>query len=79
MKSFTRPYWITLTVTLPQLLIFLYYLAIYGVISTLLKPENLKYWTLYGGILGSMVLSASAYAILISICVENQSAGLTRC
>lgn len=65
MKTFTRPYWIALTVTLPQLLIFLYYIAIYGVVSSLLKPENMQYWTLYGGILGSMGLSASAYAIFL--------------
>lgn len=67
MKTFTRPYWIALTVTLPQLLIFLYYLAIYGVISSLLKPANLKYWTLYGGLLGSMVLSATAYALYLQL------------
>src|SRR5512145_959033 len=67
MKTFTRPYWIALTVTLPQLLIFLYYLAIYGVVSSLLKPENLQYWALYGGILGSMVLAASAYAIYLQV------------
>src|SRR5512139_3460668 len=67
MKIFTRPYWIALTVTLPQVLIFFYYMAVYGVVSSLLTPENLQYWYLYGGALGCMVLSASAYAIYLQL------------
>jgi len=67
MKIFARPYWILLTVTLPQSLILLYYLGIHGIISSLLKPEHIHYWLLYGLGLGGLMVAASAYAIFLQI------------
>lgn len=67
MKAFTRPYWIFVTVTVPQCLIILYYLGIYGIISSLLEARHLDYWFLYGGILGVLIVSATAYALFLQI------------
>lgn len=67
MKIFTRPYWIFLTVTLPQSLIVFYYLGIYSIISSLLEPRHLDYWILYGAILGGLIVAASAYAAFLQI------------
>lgn len=65
MKIFTKPYWIFLTVTIPQILIIFYYLGIYGVISSLLESRHLDYWFLYGIILGLLIIASSAYAVFL--------------
>lgn len=67
MKIFTRPYWIFLTVTLPQSLIVFYYLGIYSIISSLLEPRHLDHWILYGAILSGLIVAASAYAAFLQI------------
>ena len=67
MKIFARPYWILLTVTIPQSLIILYYLGIHGVISSLLEPKHLEYWIGYGAALGGLIVAASAYAAFLQI------------
>lgn len=61
MKLFARPYWIVLTVTIPQCLILLYYSGVYGIISSLLEPENIAYWVRYGTVLGGLIIAASVY------------------
>ena len=67
MKLFARPYWIFLTVTIPQSLILLYYLGIHGIIASLLKPEHIDYWFRYGTALGGLIVAASAYAVFLQI------------
>jgi hypothetical protein len=71
MKIFTKPYWIFLTVTIPQILIIIYYLGIYGIISSLLEAKHLDYWLLYGIILGLLITSSSAYAVFLQARMQS--------
>lgn len=48
MKSLNRPFWILATITIPHLLFALLCFNSFGVIKTLLKPENLELWQSFG-------------------------------
>lgn len=63
MKNLLKPYWILLTVTLPQLVMFSIYLANYQIIKSLLSSSHLWYWTVYGLLFGLSCLAATGYGL----------------
>jgi hypothetical protein len=67
MKNLIKPYWILITVTLPQLLMFGLYSSSYQIIKSLLSPRNLYYWKAYGLILGGAWALATGYSIWATV------------
>lgn len=63
MKNLIKPYWILLTVTLPQLIMFWLYGSSYNIIKSLLTADTLYYWKGYGLLLGGAFVAATSYAI----------------
>ncbi|HXC05006.1 MAG TPA: MSEP-CTERM sorting domain-containing protein, partial [Bacteroidia bacterium] len=63
MKTFSKPQWLLLALTLPQVLLFLSFVSTYRIIGTLLKPEALELWLHYGLALGLLCLCATGYAV----------------
>lgn len=63
MKNLIKPYWILITVTLPQFLMFCLYGSSFNVIKSLLSPQNLHYWKAYGLILGGAWVLATGYSV----------------
>jgi len=61
MNLSTKPYWLFITVTLPQTLIILYFFAVYAIIGSLLQEENLRYWHLFALLLGVFMTSITGY------------------
>ncbi|EAY27685.1 MSEP-CTERM sorting domain-containing protein [Microscilla marina] len=74
MKNLIKPYWILLTVTLPQLLLFGLYSSSFSIIKSLLSPQNLYYWQAYGLILGSAWGLATCYSVWATIRKKNINA-----
>ncbi|MFK7908650.1 MAG: MSEP-CTERM sorting domain-containing protein [Chitinophagales bacterium] len=64
MKRFLKPHWVFWLITLPQILLISLYFFSYQIIGTLLSPENLQYWYLFGGALASICVFNTAYALL---------------
>jgi hypothetical protein len=62
MNIFTKPYWIYLTLTVPQGVIFLYYFELYSLFSSQLGPKNLEIWANYAITLSLMMILATLYA-----------------
>lgn len=74
MKNLIKPYWILITVTLPQLLMFGLYSSSYHIIKSLLSPRNLYYWKAYGLILGGAWALATGYSIWATLRKKNINA-----
>lgn len=67
MKRLFNPYWILVTFTVPQLIIFFLYYGTYKVIHSLLSSENMSYWIQYGIIIGILCVLSTGYAIFCVI------------
>ena len=63
MKKLFNPYWIIITVSVPQVILILLFMSTYRVIHTLLSEESLFYWKIYGSILITILLIFTSYAI----------------
>ena len=64
MRELLKPYWIFLTVTLPQTILLLLYVSSFQVIHTQMKKEHIFNWKLYGALLVLLVCAATAYGIV---------------
>lgn len=63
MKKILKPYWLFLTVTIPQVFLFAVFYRVYDKIGTGLSDVDRQYWLIYGVVLGAMLLIFTAYAL----------------
>ncbi len=64
MKNILKPYWLLVSISLPQLLIFVIMGWIYNIINSQLSEESIRLWTLFGALLGVFYISYTAYGII---------------
>ncbi|KNY27201.1 MSEP-CTERM sorting domain-containing protein [Pseudobacteroides cellulosolvens] len=64
MKNILKPYWLLVSVSLPQLLIFVIMGWIFNIINSQLSEESIKLWTLFGALLGVFYISYTVYGII---------------
>lgn len=67
MRELARPYWIFLTITLPQSILLFLYLSSYLVIRTLMSKESISSWKLYGSLLLLLLAASTVYGIILWI------------
>lgn len=63
MKKILKPYWLFLSVTLPQIILAIVFFRMLNIIGSELSEEAISYWRIYSISLGIMVLLATGYAI----------------
>ncbi len=64
MKRFLQPHWIFWLITVPQLTLLMLYFFSYQIIGSLLSPENLQYWYIYGGSLLTITVFLTLYGVI---------------
>ncbi len=64
MRELAKPYWIFLTITLPQSVLLFLYLSSYLVIRTLMSKESIISWKLYGSLLLLLLCASTVYGIV---------------
>lgn len=62
MRELAKPYWILLTVTMPQAVLLFLYASSYLVIRTLMEKEYIFNWKLYGSLLVLLLCASTLYA-----------------
>lgn len=67
MTTIRKPYWLLLTLTLPQGVLCLIFLRLHGVIGTLLSTAETAVWLAFGLSLGLLWLGFTAYAVAAMI------------
>jgi hypothetical protein len=65
MRELAKPYWIFLSVTLPQSILLFLYGSSYLVIRSLLKKEYIANWKLYGSLLVLLLCASTIYGTVL--------------
>lgn len=65
MKFLTKPYWIFLSIILPQTAILIYFAGVYEIISSLLTDENINYWLSFSSMILVSLVVGLGYAIYL--------------
>jgi len=63
-KNILKPYWLLISVSLPQLFIFVVMGWIFYIINSQLNDENIRLWIVFGSLLGLSYISYTAYAVI---------------
>jgi hypothetical protein len=67
MKRLSNPLWLIGTITIPQVILVLLYIGSYRIIGTLLQPENIRLWKVFGGSLGILLSANTLLAVTLLI------------
>jgi hypothetical protein len=67
MRLHLKPYWIFISVTIPQLVLFWVFYKVFNIIGSQLDNNSIKAWTAFGSALGVIWLGATLYGIFCTV------------
>ncbi|MFO8054819.1 MAG: MSEP-CTERM sorting domain-containing protein [Bacteroidales bacterium] len=73
MKKLMNPKWLFLINTIPIILLFFLYISQYNIIKSLLEPESIRLWKIFGGTLGVLGILNFLYALYLTVKKKNVS------
>ncbi len=63
MRKFLKPYWLFITITIPQIIFLTIFIRLYSFINTDMTSSMHTSWVIYGSIFVAILLSVTGYAI----------------